>query len=110
MLIMFYILIVLGVLLEGSADLLFRKWGLERQQGLGSWVFFTAALLIYMSGALCWGLSLQFRAVSRAIVAFAVLNVVMVAVAGVLLFNEHLSWVNRLGIALAVLSLILVEW
>ena len=61
-------------------------------------------------GSIVLGPFTSIPTVSRAIVAFAVLNVVMVAVAGVLLFGEHLSWVNRLGIVLAVLSLVLVEW
>lgn len=110
MLFYFYVLLLLAVVLEGSSDLLFRQWGLERQKGAGQWGFFLFALAIYMMGATCWGLSLQFREVSRAIVAFAVLNTLMVAVAGVFFFGEKLTIINRIGILLGGISLIMVEW
>src|SRR5690349_18364577 len=96
----FYGFLVLGVLLEGTADLLFRKWGIERSAGAGNWNFFLMSLAIYAAGAVCWGLSLQFREVSRGIVTFMVLNVVMVAAAGVWLYGERISTVNRIGILL----------
>jgi multidrug transporter EmrE-like cation transporter len=67
-------------------------------------------LALYMVGSICWGLSLQFQGVSRGIIAFAVLNVLMVAVAGIWLFGEHLSTINRIGVLLGVFSLVLVEW
>jgi multidrug transporter EmrE-like cation transporter len=109
MLVPFYAFLVLAVVLEGSADLLLRKWGLDRAAGGGRWVFFALSLAVYMGGAVCWGLSLQYREVSRGIVAFAVLNVLAVAVAGVFLYGEELSPVNRVGIALGLCSLVLVE-
>ena len=106
----FYAYLAGAVLLEGTADLLFRRWGIAREMGGGTWIVFLLSLCIYTAGAVCWGLSLQFRAVSRGIVAFAVLNVLMVAVAGVWLYGEHLSTTNRIGILLGVCSLVLVEW
>jgi multidrug transporter EmrE-like cation transporter len=109
MLIPFYAFLLLAVVLEGAADLLLRKWGLERATGGGRWAFFALSLAVYMGGAVCWGLSLQYREVSRGIVAFAVLNVLAVAVAGVILYGEQLSLVNRAGIALGLCSLVLVE-
>jgi multidrug transporter EmrE-like cation transporter len=109
MLVFFYAFLLLAVLLEGTADLLLRKWGLERGAGGGRWAFFALSLTVYMGGAVCWGLSLQYREVSRAIVGFAVLNVLAVAAAGVLLYGEELSLVNRLGILLGFCSLVLVE-
>jgi drug/metabolite transporter (DMT)-like permease len=106
----FHALLLLAVVLEGTADLLFRKWGIARQNGAAPWLFFILSLGIYTAGATCWGLSLQYQAVSRAIVGFLVLNVLMVVFAGVWLYGEHLSTTNRVGIVLGVCSLILVEW
>ena len=106
----FYSFLAFAVLLEGTADLLFRKWGLQRQRGGGTWVFFVLTFALYATGSLCWGLSLQYQAVSRAIIAFAVLNVLMVAVAGVWLYGEHLSTVNRIGLLLGTCSLVLIQW
>jgi drug/metabolite transporter (DMT)-like permease len=106
----FYGFLLLAVLLEGTADLMFRKWGLDRQKGSAHWLMFAFSMAVYMSGAACWGLSLQFKDVSRAIVGFAVLNVVIVAFAGLVVFGEQLSFVNRLGIVMGMASLIMVEW
>lgn len=106
----FWGLLICAVVLEGTADLLFRKWGIARHAGAGSWMFFLMSLGIYMSGAVLWGLSLQFQAVSRGIIAFMVLNVLIVAVAGALLFGERLSVINGVGIVLGACSLVLVEW
>ena len=39
----------------------------------------------------------------------SILNLIIVVLVGVLYFNETLSLVNKIGIALGVLSLILIE-
>jgi multidrug transporter EmrE-like cation transporter len=100
----FYAFLLFAVVLEGSADVLFRRWGLS---GGGSSFMF--ALAIYVIGGACWGLSLQFREVSRGIIVFAMLNVIVVTVAGVLLFDEKLTFANKLGILAGMGSIVLIE-
>ncbi|MEK6963828.1 MAG: SMR family transporter [Nanoarchaeota archaeon] len=98
-------LILLAVLLEVIADVLFKKWALDNKSlllGLG--------LFLYLIGTMFWAFSLKHEYLSKAISIFTVLNLVAVALIGVLVFKEDLSSVNKLGIALGVLSVVLIEW
>jgi multidrug transporter EmrE-like cation transporter len=100
----FYALLLCAVVLESSADMLFRKSGLADNTPL-----FLGALAIYVIGGACWGMSLQYREVSRGIIVFAMLNIIVVSVAGVLLFDEQLTTTNKLGILAALGSVALIE-
>jgi multidrug transporter EmrE-like cation transporter len=100
----FYTLLVCAVVLECSADVLFRKSGLS-----GNTPLYLGALVIYVIGGACWGMSLQYREVSRGILVFAMLNIIIVTVAGVLLFDEQLTSTNKLGILAGLGSLVLIE-
>lgn len=100
----FYALLLCAVVLESSADVVFRKCGLT-----GNTPLFLGALAVYVIGGACWGMSLQYREVSRGIIVFAMLNIIVVTVAGVLLFDEQLSFTNKLGILAGLASLVLIE-
>ncbi len=99
-----YVLLVAAVIFEAAGDLLFRRWGLEQR-----WPVFVASLLIYNVAAVIWGLSLRDLQVSTAIVYVGVLNVVLVAIGGVLFFREQLSASQLVGIGLGIGSLILLS-
>lgn len=62
-------------------------------------------LISLKHGAICWGLSLQFLEVLRAIIAFFVLNTLMVVV----IFGEKLTIINRSGILVGGIALTMVE-
>lgn len=100
----FYALLAFAVILESSADMLFRKSGLSANTPL-----FVFALAVYVIGGACWGLSLQYREVSKGIMVFAMLNIMVVTVAGVLLFDEQLTLTNKLGILAGLCSVALIE-
>jgi len=100
----FFGLILLAVVLEVAGDVLFKKWALENRSTL-----FIAGLAIYFIGTIFWAISLKYEFLSRAITVFTVLNLVLVTLAGVLIFNEELTLANKAGIVLGVLSIILVE-
>ncbi len=98
-------LILLAVLLEVAADVLFKKWSLENKNlllGLG--------LFLYFIGTVFWAFSLKHEYLSKAISVFTVLNLILVVLVGVFLFKENLSSLNKLGIALGILSVVLIEW
>ena len=99
-----YVLLIAAVIFEAAGDLLFRKWGLEQR-----WPVFVASLLVYNLAAVIWGLSLRDLQVSTAIVYVGVINVVLVAVGGVLFFREHLTGSQLVGIGLGIGSLILLS-
>lgn len=101
----FLVLIFIGTLLEIGGDLLFKKWSLENKP-IWLWV----GLIIYFAGAVPWALSLQYAEISEAIVVFMVLNVIGVVLAGMFFFHETLSDVQKVGIGLGILSIVLLEW
>ncbi len=100
----FFGFIILAVLLEIAGDIFFKEWSVN-----GKNILFYAGMLIYISGTLFWAFSLKYEYLSKAISIFTVLNLVIVALVGVLYFGEKLSLVNKIGIGLGVLSVILIE-
>ena len=100
----FFILIFLAVMLEVGADILFKKWSMGNKE-----VLFYLGLALYTGGTLLWALSLRYELLAKAITMFTVLNLLLVVLAGVFMFKETLSPVNKAGILLSVISIILLE-
>jgi len=93
-----------AVVLEVIADVLFKRWSLE-----GRSILLALGLALYFAGTVVWAYSLKYEYLSKAITVFTVLNLVLVILAGVLLFDEQLSTINKVGVALGVLSVVLVQ-
>lgn len=102
--ILFFILIAIAVALEIFGDMLFKKWSLENNNFL-----LYIGLATYFIGSMFWAFSLKYEYLSKAISVFTILNLVVVALVGILYFKEELSILNKAGIALGVISIILVE-
>ena len=102
--ILFVGLLVLAVLIEVSADILFKKWSLE-----GRNILFILGMVVYALGTCFWALSLKFDYLSKAVSIFTVLNLIGVILVGVIMFNEKLTLVNKIGIGLGIISVILLE-
>lgn len=102
--IIFLILILVATALEIVGDILFKKWSLN-----GKSFLFVVGFLIYAIGVVFWGLSLKYGYLSEAISILTVLNLVIISLVGVLYFHEDLSLINKIGIALGVVSVILIE-
>ncbi|MBI5913117.1 EamA family transporter [Candidatus Azambacteria bacterium] len=100
----FLLLITLAVALEVFSDVLFKKWAIENRSYL-----LVLGLVIYMIGTTFWAYSLRYGHLSKAISIFAVLNLIILVLVGVLFFKEDLSVINKVGIALGVISVILIE-
>ncbi len=98
------LIILVAVLFEVVADVLFKKWSLDNRQ-----LYLGVGLALYFIGTCIWAYSLKYEGLSKAVTIFTVLNFVLVLLAGFLLFNESLSLVNKLGIVLGVVSVILVQ-
>lgn len=101
---LFFALIGIGVALEALGDVYFKKWALENKTAL-----LIIGLTIYFAGAVFWALALKHEYLSKAIAIFTVLNLIVVVLIGVLLFKEDLSFANKIGIALGIISIILIE-
>ncbi len=100
----FFGMVLLAVALEVAGDILFKKWSIESKN-----VIFIAGLATYMVGTIFWAVSLKYEFLSKAISVFTILNLIVVVLAGVIIFKEDLSTINKLGIIMGVASIILME-
>lgn len=100
----FWGLIILAVILEVMADILFKKWVIESKN-----LLFALGLLIYFIGTIFWAISLKYEFLSKAISIFTILNLIVIVLAGIIIFKENLTLLNKIGIGLGILSIILIE-
>ena len=100
----FFALIALAVTLEVAADILLKKWSLEERNTL-----LIAGLALYFIGTIFWAFSLREELLSKAVTIFTVLNMIVVILAGLIVFKESLSLQNKVGIVLGILSILLLE-
>ena len=97
-------LIFVAVVFEVVADIFFKKWALAEGK-----VFLAVGLVLYFVGTVIWAYSLKFEDLSKAIVVFVVLNLILAVLAGAYLFGETLTTMQKLGVALGILSVVLLE-
>lgn len=97
-------LIFIAVLLEVVADVFFKYWALSNRKAL-----LAIGFAIYFSGTAFWAYSLKYDFLARAASFFTVLNLILLVLAGVVIFKEELSLVNKIGIGLGIISLLLIE-
>jgi len=102
--ILFFVLIAISAIFEVFADILFKKWAIGSK-----FYFLIIGLIIYFIGTIVWAFSLKYELLSKAISIFTILNLIILVLAGILVFNESLSIINKVGIALGILSMILIE-
>jgi multidrug transporter EmrE-like cation transporter len=100
----FFGLIIIAVALEIIADILLKKWSIENRN-----ILFILGIILYFSGGIIWAFSLKYDYLSRAISIFSILNFIIIVLVGVLYFKEDLSLINKIGIGLGILSVILIE-
>lgn len=100
----FFGLIALAVVLEVIGDIFFKKWAIDSRS-----ILLYAGLLIYFVGTIFWAVSLKYEYLSKAISVFTVLNLIIIVLVGVLYFKEDLSLINKIGIGLGILSVVLIE-
>ncbi|MGE5505847.1 MAG: SMR family transporter [Actinomycetota bacterium] len=96
---LFYALLLVGTGLEIIGDILFKRWGAEGRPGLLAW-----GLAIYMAGAALWACSLRYAPLATAAALFAVINVLILSLGGLILFQERLGPGHVVGIGLGLLS------
>lgn len=89
--------LLLGTLLEVVGDVFFKK----------HWLWW--GMFFYTAGTFFWAYSLRFGDLSKLIVIFSVLNLVLAVIAGIFLFGETLTWIQWVGVALGTVSVILLS-
>ena len=98
------IIILTAVIFEVAADLLFKKWSLGSQD-----YFLAFGLLLYFIGTVFWAYSLKYENLAKAIPVFTILNLIFVIIAGLVIFKEDISDINKAGIVLGLISVLLLE-
>jgi multidrug transporter EmrE-like cation transporter len=98
--------LIVGALLEVAGDIGVKRWALSPGQST-KWLWVGAAL--YLAGSLFWILALRSSPLSRAIVIFTVLNVLMATVVGVVLFGESMTTKLWIGLLLGLTSVAVLE-
>jgi multidrug transporter EmrE-like cation transporter len=101
---LFLYLVGAAVAFEAVADILLKKWALGSKQ-----LFLVIGLVLYFIGTIFWAISLKHEFLSKAISIFTIINLIAIILVGIFFFNEELSSINKIGIALGVLSVILIE-
>lgn len=66
-------------------------------------------ILSYFAGGILWAFSLRYEYLGRAISLFTIINLIVVVIARMLIFKEDISLVNKLGISLGIVSIVLIE-
>jgi len=102
--ILFWIFTAIGAGLEIVGDVFFKKWAIENRP-----ILMCGGFIIYSIGALFWAYSLKYEMLSKAISIFTILNLVIVALIGIIFFKENISMVAKLGIVLGIISIVLIE-
>lgn len=100
----FLVLISAAAILEAVGDSILKKWAIDGKQ-----IFFILGLIIYFAATLVWAFSLKYEFLSKAISIVTILNLIIVVLVGVLYFKEDLSWTNKIGILLGIISVVLIE-
>jgi drug/metabolite transporter (DMT)-like permease len=100
----FLAFVTVAALVESFADALFEKWSL-----VGKGYLLVAGLVIYAVSSAFWAYSLKYQTLSKGIVMFNVVNILLGVLIGVLYFKEVLTGTNIAGIALGIASVILLS-
>ena len=101
----FLLIVLVATLLEAAADILFKLWTDHGEKTF----LLIGGIALYTVGTLIWAYSLRFEALSKAIVVFTVLNLILVVLAGLILFGEKLSLLSVIGIVLGAISVVLLQ-
>jgi multidrug transporter EmrE-like cation transporter len=100
----FFGLILTATLFEVVGDIFFKKWTIDNNN-----LILIVGFVIYFVGTIFWAFSLKYEYLSKSISVLTILNLIAVALVGVLYFKEDLTLVNKIGIILGILSVALIE-
>ncbi len=102
--VVFFALILGATALEVIGDIFFKKWVIENNN-----IILIFGFVIYFIGTILWAFSLRYEYLSKAISVLTILNLIAVVLVGVLYFKEDLTLLNKIGIALGIISVTLIE-
>lgn len=100
----FLILLFSAVILEAIADISFKYSYLQNKP-----LFLWGGVALYTIGTIIWALSLKYEYLSKAISMFSILNLVVVILVGLIVFKEDISLINKVGMGIGILGVILMQ-
>ncbi len=94
------------VLFEACADIVAKKFALTNKLPIA-----ISALLIYIIANVFWLIALKNGAeLSRGAIMFSLLSYILAVIIGVGIYKEHLSLIQSIGVALGIVSLVMIMW
>jgi len=102
--IIFLGLLFLAVILEAIADVSFKYSYLQNKPA-----YLWGGIALYTIGTIIWAMSLRYEFLSKAISLFSVINLIIVILVGIIVFKEDLSLINKVGVGVGILSVILMQ-
>lgn len=99
------ILVFIGAVIEVFADIAFKWWNDRNEIHL-----IIVGVILYLTGTAFWVASLRYESFTKSGTVFLLLNIILLTMAGLLLFKDNISDINRLGIILGIISIIMIEY
>jgi len=99
------ILVPLVAIFETAADIFFKEWSIRNNYWL-----LASGIVLYGISTLVWAISLKYLPLSKAIIIFSVITIITIVLTGVIFYKEELSLLSIVGIALGIISIVLLEW
>lgn len=100
----FLSLLLAAILFESIADISFKFSYLQHKP-----IYIFIGVVLYSIGTIIWAISLRYEFLSKAVSIFTIVNLVVVIMVGIFVFKEDVSLINKAGIGLGVLSVILMQ-
>lgn len=100
----FIVLILAVALLEIGGDILFKEWVIRNDA-----LFIILGVILYMLATIVWAFSLKFQNLSRAVVIFAVLTLIVGVLVGVFIYKEDMTVLQIVGVICGLASIVLLE-
>lgn len=102
--ILFLALVIIVSFLEVAGDILFKEWTIQNKSYL-----LLAGVLVYALATTFWAFSLKYQDLSKAVVVFGVLTILIGVLVGVFYYKESLTPLNIAGIGFGLASILLLE-
>ena len=101
---LFNVWIIIVAVLEIGGDILFKEWTIQHKNYL-----LVFGVLLYMAATIFWAFSLKYQHLSKAVVIFAIITLIVGALVGVFVYKENLTTLNMAAILLGLASIVLLE-
>ena len=98
------IFIFIGAIIEALADIFFKIWNDK-----GDIYLIIIGTVLYLIGTGFWVISLRYESFTKSGTIFLLLNVILLSLIGSFLFKDNISLINRIGIAIGIVSIIMID-